>query len=123
MQLLVTKPEKAQLIHPPIMIIGSTLVRLPFIMSVTILGSETNKEYQLLEIISRSIIILIILCNYYYNPSTLSNGCLGCCDNTFRMEGTFYIHTSHGVFRHNLSLDFLEKARFCVVEVLLSHSE
>ena len=37
--LLVTKPEKAQLIHPPIMIMGKTLVTLPFNMSLIALGS------------------------------------------------------------------------------------
>ena len=33
---LMTNPEKAQLIQPPIRIMGRTLVRLPFIMSVSI---------------------------------------------------------------------------------------
>lgn len=37
--LLMTKPENAQLIHPPITIMGSTLVRFPFIMSVSMLES------------------------------------------------------------------------------------
>lgn len=41
---LMTNPEKAQLIHPPIRIMGRTLVRFPFIMSVIILVSEkTNR--------------------------------------------------------------------------------
>ena len=40
MELLVTNPEKVQLIQPPIRIMGSTLVTLPFIMSVSMLGSE-----------------------------------------------------------------------------------
>lgn len=40
---LVTNPEKAQLIHPPIKIIGRTLVRFPFIMSVIMLVSEKTK--------------------------------------------------------------------------------
>ena len=39
MELLVTNPEKVQLIQPPIRIMGSTLVTLPFIMSVSMLGS------------------------------------------------------------------------------------
>lgn len=39
-----TNPEKAQLIHPPIRIMGSTLVRFPFIMSVNMLVSETNTQ-------------------------------------------------------------------------------
>lgn len=37
--LLVTNPEKVQLIQPPIRIMGRTLVTLPFIMSVNMLGS------------------------------------------------------------------------------------
>lgn len=40
LNLLMTKPENAQLIHPPITIMGSTLVRFPFIMSVSMLVSE-----------------------------------------------------------------------------------
>ena len=44
--LLVRKPEKAQLIQPPIMIIGRTLVTLPFNMSVIILGSEIYVHVQ-----------------------------------------------------------------------------
>lgn len=39
MYLLVTNPEKVQLIHPPMRIMGSTFVTLPFIMSVSMLGS------------------------------------------------------------------------------------
>lgn len=39
-----TKPENVMLIHPPIRIIGRTLVTLPFIMSVSMVGSETNAE-------------------------------------------------------------------------------
>lgn len=38
--LLVKNPEKAQLIQPPMTIIGRTLVMLPFIMSVIIVGSD-----------------------------------------------------------------------------------
>lgn len=37
--LLVKKPENAQLIHPPITIIGNTFVTLPFSMSVIMEGS------------------------------------------------------------------------------------
>ena len=37
--LLVTNPEKVQLIQPPMRIMGSTLVTFPFIMSVSMLGS------------------------------------------------------------------------------------
>lgn len=39
-----TNPEKAQLIHPPIKIMGSTLVRFPFIMSVNMLESATQTQ-------------------------------------------------------------------------------
>lgn len=42
--LLVTKPENVMLIHPPIRIIGRTLVTLPFIMSVSMVGSKTEKQ-------------------------------------------------------------------------------
>ena len=38
---LVKKPEKAQLIQPPITIMGSMFVRFPFIMSVMAEGSAT----------------------------------------------------------------------------------
>lgn len=41
-----TKPEKAQLIHPPIRIMGRTLVRFPFIMSVSMLVSATEPGQQ-----------------------------------------------------------------------------
>lgn len=37
-----TNPEKAQLIHPPITIMGRTFVRFPFIMSVNMLESATH---------------------------------------------------------------------------------
>lgn len=37
--ILVMKPENIQFIHPPIMIIGSTFVRLPFNISVIMVGS------------------------------------------------------------------------------------
>ena len=37
--LLVMKPAKVQLIHPPIRIIGRTFVRVPFSISNAILGS------------------------------------------------------------------------------------
>jgi hypothetical protein len=40
----VTKPENVMLIHPPIRIIGRTFVTFPFIMSVSMVGSETNTE-------------------------------------------------------------------------------
>jgi hypothetical protein len=40
--LLVKNPENAQLIHPPITIIGNMLVTLPFNISVIILGSGNN---------------------------------------------------------------------------------
>ena len=36
---LVMKPEKVQLIQPPIIIIGRTLVKVPFIISMAIPGS------------------------------------------------------------------------------------
>lgn len=42
--LLVTNPEKVQLIQPPMRIMGSTLVTFPFIMSVNMLGSVGMKE-------------------------------------------------------------------------------
>lgn len=42
--LLVTKPENVMLIHPPIRIIGRTFVTLPFIMSVSIVGSKTKTQ-------------------------------------------------------------------------------
>lgn len=42
--LLVTNPEKVQLIHPPMRIMGSTLVTLPFIMSVSMLGSRQHMD-------------------------------------------------------------------------------
>lgn len=42
--LLVRNPEKAQLIHPPIMIIGRTLVTFPFNISVIIVGSTVTKK-------------------------------------------------------------------------------
>jgi hypothetical protein len=41
--LLVRKPEKAQLIHPPITIMGNTLVKLPFIISVIMEGSAMRE--------------------------------------------------------------------------------
>ena len=44
-RLLVRKPEKAQLIQPPITIIGSMFVRFPFIISVIIDGSVTGQFY------------------------------------------------------------------------------
>ena len=34
------KPENVQLIHPPIMIIGRTLVKVPFIISIAMPGSK-----------------------------------------------------------------------------------
>jgi hypothetical protein len=37
--ILVTNPEKAQLIHPPIIIMGRTLVMFPFSISVIALES------------------------------------------------------------------------------------
>ena len=41
--LLVKKPENAQFIHPPMTIIGKTLVTLPFNISVIMVGSvEVN---------------------------------------------------------------------------------
>lgn len=40
-----TNPEKAQLIHPPITIMGRTLVRFPFIMSVSMLESATEEPH------------------------------------------------------------------------------
>lgn len=42
--LLVTNPENVQLIHPPMRIMGSTLVTLPFIMSVSMLGSRQHMD-------------------------------------------------------------------------------
>ena len=36
---VVTNPEKCQLIHPPMTIMGKNTVRLPFSMSVIMLGS------------------------------------------------------------------------------------
>lgn len=42
---LMTNPENAQLIHPPITIMGSTLVRFPFIMSVSMLESAHTRTF------------------------------------------------------------------------------
>lgn len=42
--LLVKNPENAQLIHPPMTIIGKTLVTFPFNISVIMLGSEIDKS-------------------------------------------------------------------------------
>lgn len=47
--LLVTNPEKVQLIQPPMRIMGSTLVTFPFIMSVSMLGS-VNRERNKMQI-------------------------------------------------------------------------
>ena len=41
--LLVKNPEKAQLIQPPMMIMGKTLVTLPFNISVIMLGSVIDE--------------------------------------------------------------------------------
>lgn len=51
--LLVTNPEKVQLIQPPIRIMGRTFVTLPFIMSVNMLGSgKINIHTKLIHTIS-----------------------------------------------------------------------
>lgn len=53
-----TNPENAQLIHPPITIMGSTLVRFPFIMSVSMLESAQTHAHTHLDFITLVAIIL-----------------------------------------------------------------
>ena len=45
-KLLVINPEKCQLIHPPIRIIGKTLVKFPFAISTIMVGSGNNMHIE-----------------------------------------------------------------------------
>lgn len=94
--LLVTKPEKAQLIHPPITIMGSTLVRLPFIISVNMLVSARG------HLLQRDIIKSTKQLNALYAPED---------------------PTCHGIFGNHLSFGLLEESTLGVVEIVFSHGK
>lgn len=115
-KLLVINPEKCQLIHPPINIIGNTLVKFPFAISTIIVGSTNNiQSYNSSIKIQRVDLHKDNVFNMMFSCKTIWK----IYDETGYSTG----RTWHWILCHSLSLLGFKKSFFFIIKEMSSHLE